>query len=109
MNLQVLASNKKQHKCCSYKQKNEKEGLQTLCWGLPPRLITCRRWRLRYLVGDGFAVRIPHRSVQGALRRAKGKTSSAERYEVNPSFFVASREGFVQSVTVWQSRLQVAR
>ena len=33
--------------------------------------------------------------VQGAPRRAKGKTSSATRYEVNPSFFVAEREGFV--------------
>ena len=79
-----------------------------MCWGLPPRLITCRRWRLRYLVGDGFAVRIPHRSVQGALRRAKGKTSSAERYEVNPSFFVAEREGFVQSVAFRATCLRCA-
>ena len=27
--------------------------------GLPPRLIASRQWRLRSLVGDGFAVRIP--------------------------------------------------
>ena len=39
--------------------KKQERGLRTLCKGLPPRLIASRRLRLRCLVGDGFAVRIP--------------------------------------------------
>ena len=79
-----VPSNTSNTACCRINKK-QKRGLRTLCRGLPPRLITSRY--SDYVASSVTATPFEslYCSVQGALRRAKGKTSSASRYEVNPS------------------------
>ena len=84
-------------------QQNRKEDYKLYVGGLPPRLIASRQWRLRSLVSDGFAVRIPLLLWAGAPpARRRGKASSAcatksiphSRISINSSLFFAEREGF---------------
>ena len=86
MNLRSVLSNKNNTECCGINITTKREGLQTLWRGLPPRLIASRRLRLRYLVGDGFAVRIPLLLCARSPPARQGKDEQTRSgYEVNPS------------------------
>ena len=112
MNLRSVLSNKNNTECCGINITTKREGLQTLWRGLPPRLIASRRLRLRYLVGDGFAVRIPLLLCAGSPAASEGKDEQCKALRsqslFTALFFVAEREGFVQSVASWATYLRVA-
>ena len=82
--LQVLPSNKNNTKVLQHPQKR---AFKLYGGGLPPRLIASRLWRLRYLVGDGSAVRIPLLFARSpAASEGKGvKRSERASAVANPS------------------------